>query len=144
MFDKTPADATLDSPAYPTPTPSEGAQGSGSPSTSAAVAGGRGQQSECWCEYPVVGIAPHSGWSLWAYEEHEPDDRRISYSAHRAGECRTVHVSRSFTPTTERFAFLVERDFPRCPPKPKGNPPGIRGPWFDDEIDAAIALQVAA
>jgi len=52
------------------------------------------------------------------------------------GERRQLHTSRfDFTPTSERFAFLIDAGFPPHPPRREGSP---LGPWTDRDLYEAI------
>lgn len=85
---------------------------------------------------PVAGIEPVNGWTLFSYEE--PDGDRFWADAYFArGPVRDVmlDVSRfGFTPSQERFAWLVRRGFPKRR--------GI-GPWDDTEIEHMIGQEEA-
>ena len=85
-------------------------------------------------------IAPVDGWSI-ELDEREPHGRWHEYKAVRGDEVRYLGVSRfDFTPTQDRFAWLVANDFPAS----IGRVTGIRTPICNDDIDAALAMQVAA
>lgn len=90
----------------------------------------------------VAGIIPVNGWSLLALDEHG-DDRiqTITYIAQSADEDVVLQVSRfGFTPTQDRFAWLVGNGFPG----PVERAGGCLTPLCDDDIDAALTQQVAA
>lgn len=79
-------------------------------------------------------IAQHGGWSLYpAYPlgtgiAHE-------YEAVRGGETVRLGVSRfGFSPTAERFAWLVDNGFPSSVRRAGG----ALTPICDEDIDAAI------
>lgn len=82
-------------------------------------------------EYPLLGIAPVDGWSLWGYDEWDSDGfTTTGYCARKDGIERILNVSRfRFSPTQERFAYLVRNGFPPSP---------TRGPWSDAELDRCI------
>lgn len=84
---------------------------------------------------PVAGIQPVYGWSLLSSEEEDSDGfLRRGYVAQRGGKVVVLDVSRfDFTPTQDRFAWLVRNGFPRRPT--------LCGAWFGLEIDARIALE---
>lgn len=86
---------------------------------------------------PVDDISPVEGWSLHTFGNVDSDGfRRPEYVAR--GPLRDVHlpVSRfAFTPTQDRFAWLVRNDF-------APNPGADRtGPWDDHDIDYALAAE---
>ena len=75
----------------------------------------------------------YKGW-VCVTEDDQDDDGFYKYShyAMKDGVRKSLHGSpflRSFTPTQERFAYLVDHNFPRAK---KGN-------WFSHEIDELIA-----
>lgn len=92
----------------------------------------------------VPGIEPVDGWQLLAYD-YEDGDRFHSrgYTAHRFGEFKQLNTSRFFfTPSQERFAWIVENGFPAGMMFRD-----LRGPLCDSSIDMALAgkpMQVAA
>lgn len=102
------------------------------PTVSADAAGGHGNHFNMPHAEPVAGIAPVDGWTLWAWDDLDGDRfTRPAYFARHADRDVMLAVSRfRFTPTQERFAWLVESGFPRRR--------GI-GPWDDAEIDHEIA-----
>lgn len=82
---------------------------------------------------PVPGIRPVKGWTLHMFVEPDSDGFATDgYFARSALEDVMLDVSRfEFTPTEERFAFLVDMGFP-ARPSPMGG-------WNDREIDYALA-----
>lgn len=81
---------------------------------------------------PVRGIDPVDGWTLCSYPYLDGDGFESDlYVARAADGDVSLDVSRfRFTPTQERFAYLVGADFP--------SRPGIT-PWDDEDIDRGIA-----
>lgn len=84
-----------------------------------------------------AGLHPHKGWRLFYTDE--ADGERFTTPAYTAvrddGLARIVHASPfHFTPTQDRFAWLVDHGFPMA----------AFGNWFDADLDAAMAMQVAA
>lgn len=117
---------------------------SGPPTTPADAAGGRGQRCAPHCElFPQIGrasvvsrIGPHKGWVLCWYDEGDSDGFRTPgyYALCPHGGVQTIQHSRFlFTPTQERFNWLVDNGFP-SPREINGS----KGPWTDAEIDALI------
>lgn len=74
----------------------------------------------------------HKGWTLFTDEDLDGDGFiRYEHYAVRGDEQKHLHGSSftsTFFPTQERFAWLVDHDFPR----PE------RGNWFNYEIDELI------
>ncbi|CDO37618.1 hypothetical protein [Novosphingobium sp. KN65.2] len=85
---------------------------------------------------PVPGIDPVDGWTLYSAELEDSDGFwKDEYIAR--GPERDVHldVSRNrFTPSQDRFAWLVKHGFPR---RPKF------GPWDDTDIELRISMERA-
>lgn len=83
----------------------------------------------------VVGIEPVDGWVLWATSDQDGEGFwSEDYFARSATRDRYLHVSRfDFTPTQERFAFLVRNGFPSFVVGSGG-----RAPWCNETLDAAI------
>lgn len=83
----------------------------------------------------VVGIEPVDGWVLWATSDQDGDGFWYEdYFARSATSDHYLHVSRfGFTPTQERFAFLVRNGFPSFTVRSGG-----RAPWCNETLDAAI------
>lgn len=83
-------------------------------------------------------IEPVDGWSLFAMDEPDGDGFwTTSYVARCDDGDVMLHTSRfRFTPSQERFAWLVRHGFPRRPGK-------ILGPWCDLDIEAAIEAERA-
>lgn len=87
---------------------------------------------------PVVGIEPVDGWELLSF----PDGHRATpaYVARSAERDVLLDVSRfRFSPSQDRFAWLVRNSFPKRP-HPMGG-------WDDTDIEmrmAVPALDVAA
>lgn len=81
----------------------------------------------------------HKGWRLEVDEARDGDGFGYPvFWAVRGEECKLLQCSRfSFTPTQERFAFLVDNNFPSHPPRPDGKRYPL-GPWTDKDLDAAI------
>ena len=63
----------------------------------------------------VPGIEPVDGWQLLTFDYEDGDGFiRPGFYAYRFGEYRLLNTSRfSFTPTQERFAWIVNNGFPR-------------------------------
>ena len=85
----------------------------------------------------VAGIDPVGGWELRKYVGGDTDGfRRNEYIAR--GPLKDVHIEVScfhFTPTQDRFAWLVRNGFPARP---------TTGPWDDFDIDERIAREQAS
>ena len=98
-------------------------------------AGGRGQRFIATDK--VYWIDPVDGWQLFQHEYQDGDGFwRAEYAARRDGVEMPLHVSRlRFTPSNDRFAWLVRNGFPKRPGK-------ILGPWDDTDIEARIAGEV--
>ena len=88
---------------------------------------------------PVPGIAPVDGWQLHHFDEEDSDGFwTTSYLAQRGAEQRVLNTSRfRFTPSQDRFAWLVRAGFPERLGR-------LMGPWDDTEIEAAIAAERVA
>lgn len=88
---------------------------------------------------PVPGIAPVDGWQLHHFDEEDSDGFwTTGYLAQRGAEQRFLNTSRfRFTPSQDRFAWLVCAGFPER----RGR---LMGPWDDTEIEAAIAAERVA
>lgn len=84
-----------------------------------------------WQE-PVADIAPVDGWVLWTWPETDGDGFETdAYFARGPHTDVALDVSRfRFTPSQERFAWLVRNGFP---------PRRRFGPWDDTEIEQAMA-----
>ncbi|WP_310530684.1 hypothetical protein [Novosphingobium sp.] len=86
----------------------------------------------------VPGIEPVDGWTLLVRDFQ--DDERFWYAEYIAvrGQFeRSLHTSRfRFTPTQERFAFLIAN-----PQRAFVGRSGVLGSWDDASIDAAIAAE---
>lgn len=80
----------------------------------------------------------YKGWTLFTDEEEDSDGFYTDeYYAQKGEERRSLHHSRfSFTPTLERFAFLIDAGFPSCPPHCAER--GFYHPWSDEDVDAEI------
>lgn len=90
--------------------------------------------------WPVAHIAAVDGWSL-CYEDVEPHGRWHEYVAVRGDELQFLGVSRFFfTPSQDRFAWLVRGGFPSTIRREGG----CHTPITDNDIDAALSQQVAA
>ena len=86
---------------------------------------------------PVAGITLVDGWELRWHPESDSDGFETRAYVAR-GPYRDVHLDVSrfrFTPSQDRFAWLVKAGFP---PRP------TLGPWDDTDIEARMAQQVAA
>lgn len=85
---------------------------------------------------PVGGIDPVQGWTLLQREERDGCGfTSLDYIARGGTHDVWLDVSRfRFTPSQDRFAWLVEHGFPRR----EG-----ATPWDDELIDAAIARDTA-
>lgn len=83
-------------------------------------------------------IAPVQGWHLAFHTSRDSDgfDYR-EYAAVRGSELRWLDVSRfRFTPSHDRFAWLVNSGFPQRP---------SFGPWDDTDIEMRMAItEIAA
>lgn len=81
---------------------------------------------------PVPTVAPYRGFTLLELDERDGCGFYTREFAARGPDGDVLlDVSRFFfTPTSERFAWLVDNGFPRAP---------SIGPWCDAQIDAAIA-----
>lgn len=86
--------------------------------------------------YAAPGIFPVDGWTL--FEGPEPDSEgfnRYRFSARRGAVEQRLDVSGlCFTPTQERFSWLVRNGFPTAP--------GV-GAWSSADVDAQLALDRA-
>lgn len=84
---------------------------------------------------PVVWIEPYEGWSMWELVSRDGDGFFYSEYIARCIEGDVVlDVSRfNFTPTQERFDWLVRNEFPAR----RGT-----GPWDDADVDWGIAHEV--
>lgn len=84
--------------------------------------------------FPVAGIHPVDGWGLYRVDVLGGENGwYVEYTAR--GAERDVHLDVSrwrFTPSQDRFAWLVRNGFP---PRP------AFGPWDDFDIDERIALE---
>lgn len=84
--------------------------------------------------YPVEHIDPVDGWALFAIDVlGGPRGWYVEYIAR--GTERDVHLDLSrwrFTPSQDRFAWLVRAGFP---PRPEF------GPWDDCDIEERIAAE---
>lgn len=87
--------------------------------------------------YRVDGIAAVDGWTLFQSDQFDGDGfHYLDYAAVRGGEVRQLDVSRfRFTPSQDRFAWLVRNGFP---PRPSF------GPWDDTDIEMRIAVEAVA
>lgn len=85
---------------------------------------------------PVIGIDPVNGWILWSFDEADSDGFFApAYFARGEREDVLLSVSRfRFSPSQERFAWLVRNGFPRRPGK-------ILAAWDDTEIEERIAAE---
>lgn len=79
----------------------------------------------------LPGMKPCDGWVLRVYPEDDSDGfTTTGYVAVRDDEvCLLGHCRFDFTPTQERFDWLVREGFPRAP----GG-----GPWTNAKLDWAI------
>lgn len=84
----------------------------------------------------VLGVKSVDGWRLYRGDCLVDDNRYVAfYYACRGDDEKLLNVSSYFfTPTTERFAWLVSHDFPHGVIGARG-----MGPIGDAEIDAAIS-----
>lgn len=80
----------------------------------------------------------YKGWRLIEDEEGDSDGfYTAEYYAEKDGERKSLHHSRfRFTPTLERFAFLIDAGFPSFPPHCVER--GLYHPWSDEDVDAEI------
>lgn len=84
-------------------------------------------------------IEPVDGWQLYRLEV-EDGDRFASYEYFAARDDEEIHLPVSrfhWSPSQDRFAWLVRNRFPARPGK-------ILAPWDDTEIEVMIALENAA
>lgn len=90
---------------------------------------------------PVPGTDPVDGWSLLRGDYQDSDGFTTPFYVARGPERDVLlNVSRfDFTPTQERFAFLVEFGFPADVVYSTG----VRGPLSDHTIDVAIERRAA-
>lgn len=90
----------------------------------------------------VPGVAPCEGWTL-VYEPgsatcDDPCNLPREYAAVKGDQVVSLGVSRwRFTPTTGRFAWLVQAGFPMA----IRNAAGTLVPLCDADIDAALAAE---
>jgi len=109
---------------------------SGTPTAPAEAAGGGGKTLRFASHQarPVLNVEPHGGYMLIEVDDWDGEGfRSPTYAARSMREDRLLNVSRFFfTPTSERFAWLVDNGFPPAP---------SIGPWCDAQIDAAIAAE---
>lgn len=79
-------------------------------------------------------VFTHNGWNCVETPEGDGDGFTTPHwHAERDGERRIIQHSRfHFTMTAERFAWLVDNDFPQAP--------GV-GPWTNMEIDTEIGME---
>lgn len=77
-------------------------------------------------------IQPVDGWSLWSFPWDDGDGfTKAAYFARGPERDEKLNVSLyRFSPTQERFHFLVKNGFPK--------PTSPFGPWDDTEIDHVI------
>lgn len=85
---------------------------------------------------PVAGLDPVDGWTLFAGDYEDSSGFHSPFYVARGRDSDVLlNVSRfAFTPTQERFAFLVGFGFPRDVIYSTG----VRGPLCDRSIDCAI------
>lgn len=83
-----------------------------------------------WC-HPVPGIEPCDGWTLHQYDEDDSDGfSTTGYFASDGTRDKFLNHARFwFTPTQERFNFLVRAGFPHF---------GGIGPFTNEDVDYAI------
>lgn len=86
---------------------------------------------------PVPFINQVDGWALHTWAERDSDGFSYpEYAAVRGGEVRHLNVSRfRFSPSQDRFAWLVRNGFPQSP--------GV-GPWDDTDIEMRMAIPAVA
>ena len=83
-------------------------------------------------------IKPVDGWQLCSDNDGQGP---IEHAVVRGGEYKLLGTSRwTFTPTQERFAWLVRNGFPHSLKRANG----VMSPIGDADIDAALAVPVAA
>lgn len=80
----------------------------------------------------------HNGWTC-VTEDDQDDDGFYKYSHYAVKDGKRVYLHtspflRSFTPTQERFAYLVDHGFPRA----------AKGNWYGYEIDELIEKEKAS
>ncbi len=82
---------------------------------------------------PVPGIDPVQGWRLCELTERDSDGFDYpTYIARNTERDVALNVSRfRFSPSQDRFAFLVESGFPASP---------NIGPWDDTDIEMRLAV----
>lgn len=88
---------------------------------------------------PVKWIEPVDGWSLWSHTERDGDGFDFqTYIARKDGQEVILPVSRfRFTPSQDRFVWLVRNGFPSRQGR-------ILGPWDDTDLEMAMAIPVLA
>lgn len=86
---------------------------------------------------PVPGILPVNGWHLGVSTEWDGGGFSYpEYAAVRGDEVRQLDTSRfRFTPSQDRFSWLVRNGFP---PRP------TLGPWDDTDIEMRLAVEAVA
>jgi hypothetical protein len=84
----------------------------------------------------VPRIEPVDGWTLLSTITYDGDGFPYEdFFAARQGELRVLQTCRfRFSPSQERFAWLVRGGFPQRDGK-------ILGPWDDTDIEAALAAE---
>lgn len=90
-----------------------------------------------WRAKPVEGIHPVDGWTLCAFTEDDPDGfQTTAYVARGPDRDVWLDVSRfRFSPSQDRFAWMVKHGFPPCP---------YLGPWDDTDIDMRLTVEALA
>lgn len=91
---------------------------------------------------PVADIAPVEGWHLVSYDEQDNQGfTTVGYAAVQDERFVTLHVSRfTFTPTQDRFAWLVRSGFPLG----YRNRKGALCNFSNDSIDRALHVRKVA
>lgn len=86
---------------------------------------------------PVPGIARVDGWELRTFDEFDGDGFKTpGYLARKGDQEVILNVSRfRFTPSQDRFGWLVRNGFPAAP--------GF-GPWDDTDIEMRLAVEAVA
>lgn len=86
------------------------------------------------CLEPVAHVDPVNGWTLCSTLERDGDGFNYhDFWARKGDQIVSLNVSRfRFTPSTERFGWLVRNNFPPAP---------RFGPWDDTDIEMLLAVE---
>lgn len=88
----------------------------------------------CFDALPVPNIEPVGGYTLLTFDEPDNDGFPSARYIARCAGCEVyldVHPAR-FTPSQDRFAWLVQHDFPVRPHPAAG--------WDDTDIEMRLAI----